>query len=436
MSPGFTDKAVSVQQVTNKDLANMRSMLFQIVPKLSYENAQELKKVQHKLATTVKNGTSMSRLTFTDKDESERLENLQQRKEAEDELNEKVILQRSGETILYGQEIQLRHAPSRMMLRAKAENADGDRSCSKLEISEFGGNGCYFKVESKYKFRRDGDRVAYGDNIFMHSVKLNLFLHYSETPIDQSRYSSFRPSTASSKYEKPTPSLFEVNLSNTQRTWKFVPYSFYRSDTAFVLKGGDIVRLYHTEKEGYLASEGVDFTEDGLPEVYVRHSKKEDDQEATCCGDLFIVEIAEKSTVMSRGSPCTWTVGDKDETEYRLRHLMTGQLLTVAEHGPNSVLSLAPHLHEMEGRQMARIADDTLIKLKPTAVDCDEFLRSSEIVKINISQKSLYLSTSIDEWLSRHNSPQGDEFEHMVDEVSKHNENIYYCRIENEELAV
>ena len=71
-----------------------------------------------------------------------------------------------------------------------------------------------------------------------------------------------------------------------------------------------MVRLQHTEIGGYLTSDDLDFTEDGLAEVYVRcyaNSGRNDndpltkanDIEELSSGDLFEIEIA--SSVQDRG---------------------------------------------------------------------------------------------------------------------------------------
>jgi hypothetical protein len=434
MSPGFTDETVSVQEAEDLDIIdNVRGMLFQVLPKLSYDNAQELAKFHQKLESS--KAHSMRGRSQLDKDETERLESLQQRKEAEAEINERVIEQRSEETMLYGHEIQLRHVPSQMMLRARAENADGDRSCSKLDLTEAGGIGCYFKVESKFKYRREGDRVALGDFVHLRSIRLNLYLHVTETPMDQSRYSSFRPSTTTAKSGSAhkVPDLYEANLSSMPKPWKFVSHSFNRSDTAHALKGGSIVRLYHTEKEGYLASEGLDFTKDGTDDVFLRHSINDEDFESSCCGDLFIIEIVGD---FPKGSPCTWTTNGSSMM-FRLRHLVTSRLMIVVEDKGVPVASLAPLLHEVGPSRMKAVSENAIMTLEPTAVDNDEVMRDSEIVKIKL-KKSLYLTTSTELWYSRQNSPQGESvsYEAMVDEISRLSDNPHYSPIENDELAV
>lgn len=68
-----------------------------------------------------------------------------------------------------------------MLLRAREKRAKGDRSCYKVELSEVGGAGVCFKVNSRFKLRQEGDKVLYGDNIMLKSTKfMQHYLHVSD----------------------------------------------------------------------------------------------------------------------------------------------------------------------------------------------------------------------------------------------------------------
>lgn len=40
-----------------------------------------------------------------------------------------------------------------MLLKGRQMSADGDRSSFKVQLSELGGSGVYFKIASKFKIR-------------------------------------------------------------------------------------------------------------------------------------------------------------------------------------------------------------------------------------------------------------------------------------------
>jgi hypothetical protein len=84
-APGFTDSGVYIQVVPDNDLElvhNCHSMVLEVIPKLSYENAHEYTRALQKFDSRRK-----------DKLEQERLDNLQQRMVLELDLNYRTIQQ-------------------------------------------------------------------------------------------------------------------------------------------------------------------------------------------------------------------------------------------------------------------------------------------------------------------------------------------------------
>jgi len=48
-----------------------------------------------------------------------------------------------------------------------------------VELSEQGNQGVYFKVLPRYKYRQEGERVLFRDQIVFMNMKTNLYLHFS-----------------------------------------------------------------------------------------------------------------------------------------------------------------------------------------------------------------------------------------------------------------
>jgi hypothetical protein len=412
-APGFTDSGVFIQVVPDNDLElvhNSRSMVLEVIPKLSYENAHEYQRALQKFDSRRK-----------DKLEQERLDNLQQRMVLELDLNDRTIQQRFGEPVLYGSELQLRHVASQMMLRGKTDSADTDRSCYKLELSTAGGNGTYFKVTSKFKFRQEGDRVVYGDHLNLFSVKLGQYVHVSEKIQDPTRVSEHLkggPSEAIAEFRPADGTVvvrYEVNISMLRSPWLFVPYSRQAKNSNTRLEGGRVVRLYHTEREGYLASDGVDLRSDGRPEVFIRQNRGEDETEKTSCSTLFIVEVANAPSI---GSACTWT------SEIRLRHLTSGRLLTGVKDGKNMGLSLGPFVFETKSpATISTLKSHSVFRFEPTSVDLNEYIHDSNIFKLKFAQTGGFLSAVQEEWIKDHR------------QIKTH-DNKFFNSIESEDSSV
>ncbi len=92
-------------------------------------------------------------------------------------------------------------------------------------------------------------------------------------------------------------------------------------DGSKFIKGGDIIRLKHTELGGNLISEGSRVND--IVEVKCRVHKKELESEAEISvNSFFEVEVMSE---IERGQFATW-----GKMAYRLRHLNTGKLLTVS----------------------------------------------------------------------------------------------------------
>jgi hypothetical protein len=72
--------------------------------------------------------------------------------------------------------------------------------------------------------------------------------------------------------------LYEVNAGTGFSRFRCVPYCTYDQDDKKFLRGGSVVTLRHSEKQGLLSSDDNDFTDDGLAEVFlwVYKGKEED----------------------------------------------------------------------------------------------------------------------------------------------------------------
>lgn len=98
----------------------------------------------------------------------------------EEEVNRRVSQMKAGEWVTYGNEIQLMHCDSQGYLCVNKVCADFDRSCNKIEITEKGSSSAYFKVLPRYKYRQEGEKVLFRDQIVLLNVKTNLYLHITE----------------------------------------------------------------------------------------------------------------------------------------------------------------------------------------------------------------------------------------------------------------
>ena len=388
-SAGFLDSACVLQEVADlRETLNSRAMVFQLLPKLNYSSLLEYTHVKHTFYQ--KSGGGQVALKQEDLD---LLESLQQKMESEQELNRRTVEQRSGTQVAYGQEVQFKHMASDMLLKAKRQTADGDRSCYLLELTETGSTGVQFKLIPRYKYRLEGDSVMYRDFLYLVNVKLGLYVHISDTVIEKAEeLPCWTANPALCADVHPAASSFaitrEVNISTQKSVFQLAPFAHGPSEPPYI-RGGTVIRLHHTEIGGQMCSEGIDYTRDGLADVYVRKYKGENQMERSSAHTCFILEL---DNCQLPGKTCTWMTDDKP-TVYRLRHLTTHRVIRMARDEDGEIVSLSKHAHEEPSAP-----EDSLFCFIPTAIENTNKLRNGSTAKLRANVSGHYLTTLADEW--------------------------------------
>ena len=72
---------------------------------------------------------------------------------------------------------------SEAYLCAKKTCAEVEKTCNKVELTEKSSPAIYFKILPRYKYRQEGEKIKYGDQIIFLNVKINLYLHVAEAQI-------------------------------------------------------------------------------------------------------------------------------------------------------------------------------------------------------------------------------------------------------------
>ena len=58
-----------------------------------------------------------------------------------------------------------------------------EKTCNKVELTEKTSPAIYFKILPRYKYRQEGEKIKYGDQIIFLNIKINLYLHVAEAQI-------------------------------------------------------------------------------------------------------------------------------------------------------------------------------------------------------------------------------------------------------------
>jgi len=244
--------------------------------------------------------------------------------------NSKILEHVLQNPIVYGSEVQFMHVTSKSFLKADISCSDSDKSAYKFELSDEFSAKMVFKICPKYNVRQEGEPVQFGDQILIHSPKLDCYVNFSmnaaldmdievdipeETPLISKPFEHRKLDRRSKRYEAHISQFRDC-------VWKIYHYGSHKTEDSMVVRGGDIIKLKHTEIEAYLAADvGMQSHE---PEIYGRIYYGNYPEENDCINTLWEVEIL---NYQDRGGNCEILNDQKEFQQIRLRHLLTGKVM-------------------------------------------------------------------------------------------------------------
>ncbi|VDO57208.1 unnamed protein product [Schistosoma margrebowiei] len=207
-------------------------------------------------------------------------------------------------------DMELLHVKSNKILRAKKQLSPEFKDASvRFTLEEYQGDESWFIIQPSYKHKQIGDPVVIGDKVTLFACRAGCALNIKQL------HSNTKQHKLISDTNHHEINNNNNNNNNNNTSWQINLYLSYQDNLEHILKGGDIIRLFHSEAEKFLT---CDAYENEL-HVFLRTTFRAATTTARSSKALWEVEVIH--------SDCRRTGAGHWNSLFRLKHLITGLYL-------------------------------------------------------------------------------------------------------------
>lgn len=248
------------------------------------------------------------------------------------------------------------HFDSKSFIQGNNDCAQTNKVGYDCQLSTWYSISMVFKVLPRYKSRQEGEIIQYSDNLIFYNMKYNTYLSFtSELELAHDKAYEMgnpRPFRQRQHILDPCYNRYRVYLSQQiESAWRIMLFRSCDLSNNLVM-GNDLIKLKHTELEGFLSAD-LAYTMEN-PEIFVKNYTGEYKSEENSANSIWEIEHVvsdergREFKLTSQNNPDG--VPYKKSEIFRLRHFCSGMLLDKVRHSDKEHLVLSSPI-ETKGKK-------------------------------------------------------------------------------------